>query len=319
MTLTEEQVVSFERTAFAINLAAGGLATILRTIQFCTKKKRTELSPSLSFFTCILQPFDYFVCIGSIIGCVEFLYKGTVTTPLFIVARTSQSFGGNIIRFGMLVICIDRILSTIFLQSYHRWSTRKFGFILVSITIGCSALTSSTPHIFGLQIYNNLVILTLFINFLTLVLLWILDKRNKKMKKLITEKYNLTTRYQVIENIRILLIVRPYIILMTCVTIMAPIANRLALVITGRLQASIALFYLFYNIYFIICSIIYFKTRFKMFSTVESAGLSGEVKDRKPVVVTVLGEKLPGTRTMDEHFIQLKVEWTNFMTKKQKI
>ena len=147
MSLTEEQVVLFERTAFTINLVAGGLATVLRTIQYFTKQKRSDLSPSLVYFINILHPFDYFVCIGSVVGCIEFLSKGTVATPLFAVARTSQSFGGNIIRFGMLVLCFDRILSTIYLESYHKWSTKKAGIFFTFITILYAVVVSSLPHI----------------------------------------------------------------------------------------------------------------------------------------------------------------------------
>ena len=147
MTLTEQQVVLFERTAFMIDLVAAGLAAILDTIQICTRRRITILNPGLAFFIHLLQPFNYFVSIGSIVGCVEFLSKGTVMTPLFSVARSTQAFGGNMVKVGMLVICCDRIISTIYLESYHRWAAKRFGFLLCIITIMISCLVILTPHI----------------------------------------------------------------------------------------------------------------------------------------------------------------------------
>lgn len=60
---------------------------------------------------------------------------------------------------------------------------------------------------------------------------------------MLSDDYNLVNRFQIFENIKTINNIGVQVWLMSIVTILGPITNRIALAITGRLFASIACFY----------------------------------------------------------------------------
>uniref|UniRef100_A0AC35GW32 G protein-coupled receptor n=1 Tax=Panagrolaimus sp. PS1159 TaxID=55785 RepID=A0AC35GW32_9BILA len=257
---------------------------------FSAKYRNIPKSLKLFLLTSCL-PAALVITFGSIVFSLYFFITNDETDIIFKVIRLTVAMGAQHLRGSLVVLVIERIVSTVDLEKHSR---RLPGFRLFFILTLCSYLSS--------LLYMIPSITFIILHILIIVIAKILSIRNRKMYNLLAYRVSLRQRYQIVENIKILVILWPKIVIFTVVGPLGVIAAATYNFSTGGV-APTCLFLITYNLAFILILMYKMKNIVKIKSRIVSIG------EKKSQVISPLGQKLPIYVTTDTYFVSLQQQW----------
>uniref|UniRef100_A0A7E4VI57 7TM_GPCR_Srx domain-containing protein n=1 Tax=Panagrellus redivivus TaxID=6233 RepID=A0A7E4VI57_PANRE len=178
----------------------------------------------LQVFYLLMAPTIVIVPICSLTTGTWYFVTGTTTGPFFETFREISVACVIALQIGIFELCVDRIFATRYLASYERISVKQFGFLFAILTyLGAGVCWIALKiGIADMNILNGVI---LILRTLTFIIVIVLYKRNKKLNHILAYQSTLTQRYQIIENIKILRVLKPYIIVNCFVGPIGPIIS----------------------------------------------------------------------------------------------
>uniref|UniRef100_A0AC35FWW4 Uncharacterized protein n=1 Tax=Panagrolaimus sp. PS1159 TaxID=55785 RepID=A0AC35FWW4_9BILA len=141
-------------------------------------------------------------------------------------------------------------------------------------------------------------------HFLTLISCKILQQKNQQMYKLLAYQVTLQQRHQIVENIKVLKILLPEILVFSLVSPIGPAETLIQYVLT-KTTGPISMFFTTYNLTAIIMTVYYIFGNYKRTRISPLTNISKYGK----LIASPLGTGLPTYMSQDKYFKDLQNQW----------
>uniref|UniRef100_A0A914NZ39 Gustatory receptor n=1 Tax=Panagrolaimus davidi TaxID=227884 RepID=A0A914NZ39_9BILA len=237
------------------------------------------------------------------------------------IAKNICAISGYAFRVIETSICFERLLATVYFKTYEKNKMLRFYSIfavIVSLTVAASfSLLFNIFHISAVVVY----VFLFSVETINFFLLHILKKQNYKLRQMSnSERALLTSKYQLIENIKSLNLLIPQA---SISFVLSNFALILSILIREFYKEAlgVTIFFSFYGINVIVMSLYWisrsqwYKRNFNRFQTFwfnfkSGTNNSTEIVHLKAITVqTALGQNVKARQTAEEYFKDLKHVW----------
>ncbi|KAH7719691.1 hypothetical protein AAVH_12808 [Aphelenchoides avenae] len=274
----------------------------------------------------------FFLCVTRVVLCVAQLLLesqyGENAQFLRIVSaiRAMEGSGVNMLRLSFIALCLERFAATLFSSTYESTASfRLLGPLLAVFTDIIAISMSICYNILGVP-FNVYLFVVLAFDITGLIAVVFLERFNRKLRRIdINSEPQLSKRYQLMENLRVIRILRPLILTGVVVAIFCITCSVVIRYVIGSTVLTRPTYFTIVNLYVTLaCAITiwyYFKRPTNGSASADRPGCYRVLRPNSrvdrcqseqtaPVIRNGLGEEIGQCANFDNHFSSLSKQWS---------
>uniref|UniRef100_A0A7E4VJJ6 Serpentine Receptor, class E (Epsilon) n=1 Tax=Panagrellus redivivus TaxID=6233 RepID=A0A7E4VJJ6_PANRE len=253
----------------------------------------------------------------SFIATVYYFIADTQTNHFFWSLRLVSAYCSNVLQFSIFFMCIDRTLATIFISSYEKVGNKVIVGLFFAIITYTASYFAWLPMYYETATMTLLYLIVISFRSITVIIVFILFYLNRRLNHQVKYNSTLSARYQIIENIKILRVLEPHILLNCFVAPLGAIASLFRDYVPQI--HPFPLYYISINFGIFIAYVIAIRRCYlrhkKAKTTIKDVGhpeklVNGIVfQTEVSVVRNVMGKTVPARLDVNNYFNELKQQW----------
>uniref|UniRef100_A0AC35FK62 Uncharacterized protein n=1 Tax=Panagrolaimus sp. PS1159 TaxID=55785 RepID=A0AC35FK62_9BILA len=206
------------------------------------------------------------------------------------------------------MVCAERLHATFILKRDAIFQSKQFGYCLVLVTVIIS-IAWTIPWIISDKIFFYNAFVSIGLHLIVLFMIIALYYYNKRLHIFLAYKVDLKQRFQIVENIKTLKYVRPYLVISSIIAPFGPITVAIIYFCTGHCS-PLSVFYTFYNLSYFMCSFFFLFQSWKIEWIIRTKKLQiSSISFECTTVKNVFGKRIPAECSTEEYFMNLKKFW----------
>uniref|UniRef100_A0AC35GRK5 Gustatory receptor n=1 Tax=Panagrolaimus sp. PS1159 TaxID=55785 RepID=A0AC35GRK5_9BILA len=260
------------------------------------------------FFVTSFIPASVVEVIGSILFSLHYLIVRNENDFYFKLIRLILGFASQHARGTLFILVLERIAATSYLETYGKYTSKLHVFFILTFFSFIFTLLYTTMCLCWiffkslLSLYFYVIYTATFSHFLTLIMAKVLHSKNQTMYDLLAYRVTLKTRYQVVENVKVLRYFAPTIVLFTVIPPIGVFSTLMYTFITNGVAPS-SLFLLTYNPAYALILL------YHIMIILKSKRIQPFSMQTNIAVISSLGKSLPTIQTTEGYFKDLRQQW----------